>query len=105
MSPRKSSAPEDPPELPLPCELDRELELDELLCELELDDREPLLKDCPPPGRASKKVIRGVEEVWPNALAGVGPAIDRATAKAPAKNVDAGRRSEILMPLARRGAR
>jgi hypothetical protein len=61
MRPRKSSEPDDPPELR---ELDepllRELELDEpLLRELELEDREPLLKDCPPPGRARSNVSRG----------------------------------------------
>jgi hypothetical protein len=61
MSPRKSSEPEDPPELrELEPEL-RELELEEpLLRELEeLDEREPLLKDCPPPGRARRSVLRG----------------------------------------------
>jgi hypothetical protein len=63
MSPKRSSAPEEdePPllrelELELELELDRELELDELR-ELEPLDLEPPLKDWPPPGRASKKVM------------------------------------------------
>jgi hypothetical protein len=63
MSPKRSSAPEEdepPLERELEPELDelRELELDELR-ELEPLDREPPLKDWPPPGRASKKVMLG----------------------------------------------
>jgi hypothetical protein len=55
MRPRKSSAPEDPPELPTPRELELDRELDELLRELLLPlDREPPLNDWPPPGRADK---------------------------------------------------
>ena len=58
MSPTKSSAPEDPPELRLLLPLLRELELDRELDELLLE-REPPLKDWPPPGRADKKVSLG----------------------------------------------
>jgi len=52
MSPTKSSTSEDPLDLPLLRELDREL--DELLL-----DREPLLNDSPPPGRTDKNVSLG----------------------------------------------
>jgi len=61
MSPTKSSAPEeDPPELRLllPLLRELELELDRELDELLLE-REPLLKDWPPPGRTDKKVSLG----------------------------------------------
>ena len=63
MSPTKSSAPEeDPPELRLllPLLRELELELDRELDELLLE-REPPLKDWPPPGRAAKKVSLGTQ--------------------------------------------
>jgi hypothetical protein len=83
MSPRKSPEPEDPPELPLLRELELDRELDELLPL----DREPLLKDWPPPGRASKKVtLVDVGARCPIAAACAGAAIARAADRAAAKN-------------------
>jgi len=114
MSPKKSSDPEEPPPLlrELELELDRELELDELLRELELDDREPPLKEWPPPGRASKKVMRGAEAtlcataVAPS-LAAADPAgtMTIATAITTAKGVRGRCRRSALMRAARPGAR
>jgi hypothetical protein len=104
MSPRKSSELEEPPELPLPREL--ELELDELLREPELLDREPLLKDWPPPGRASKKVIRGeTNAAWAIAASDAGAALAKATAMAAVQNRQERCRRGFVMRAARRGAR
>jgi hypothetical protein len=106
MSPKKSSELPELPELPLLRELPelRELEPEELLRELELDDREPLLKDWPPPGRASKKVTRGLSEAPSNIAERAGAAMARTTATAPANNVERRRRLGSLMRVARRAA-
>jgi hypothetical protein len=64
MRPRKSSEPE-LPDPPLLRELELDRELEELLRELELLDRDPLLNDWPPPGRAMSKVSRGELPVAP----------------------------------------
>jgi hypothetical protein len=106
MSPRKSSEPEDPlPLRELEPELDellRELELDELLRELLPLEREPPLKDWPPPGRANKKVTLAVPGES-RAIAAVG-AIATTTKMMPATNVRE-RFREWLMRVARREAR
>ncbi len=112
MSPRKSSDPEDPlPLRELELELDRELELDELLRELEPLDREPPLKDCPPPGRAKEKVMLG-RSAWawavaacPSAAAAEGLAIAKAADRTVRKARDGRFRRARLMRAARREAR
>jgi hypothetical protein len=106
MSPRKSSELEDPP-LPRELELlECEPELDELLCELELLEREPLLKDWPPPGRASKKVTLGETAVLRSiGAAAAVAAANRTAATAPARNVGERCRRGLVMQPARRGAR
>ena len=114
MRPKKSSEPDEPPELREP--LLRELELDEpLLRELELDEREPLLKDCPPPGRARSKVSRGEPaaacpaspRAWPEAE---GAAVAQTTDSATTANLRPSATSAKYLPLrlmreARRAAR
>jgi hypothetical protein len=109
MSPRKSSEPEDPPPLRgLELELDREL--DELLRELDPLEREPPLKDWPPPGRASKKVTLGWKAApsptaapRPAIAAGAGLAMATTADRTPAKNV--GGRRRCVMRAVRREAR
>ena len=108
MSPTRSSAPEDPPlDRELEPELDREL--DELLRELEPLDREPPLKDWPPPGRVSKNVMVGrapdADTVELLVAARAGPAIASAIDMTPARSVVRYCRRGALMRAARRGAR
>jgi hypothetical protein len=109
MSPRKSSDPEEPPPLRgLELELDREL--DELPRELEPLEREPPLKDWPPPGRANKKVTFARRAVpspiaapRPVIPAGAGLAMATTADRTPAKNVVL--RCRCVMRAVRREAR